>query len=96
MNFKTAFIALSVSALAVFGVGCGNDCDDAADRITAKFEECGIDVASGGDAEGGECTEEAGAAAQKAAGCVEAASCEGLKGEDLEAAAAYAECIVAE
>jgi hypothetical protein len=75
--------------------GLGNDpCQDATLRIEAKFVECGIETTGGGEA--GECTDEAGASAQQIAGCVEAASCEALRGEDLEGATAYSECVLAE
>jgi hypothetical protein len=95
MNFKTAFIALSVSALSVVGlVGCGNDCDDAADRVTAKFEECGIEATDGGTSgETAECTEEAGALAQCTADCTEAADCGAFDGTNAEAATAWLECL---
>jgi len=87
-----ALLALTFG-MAAFTTGCGNDCEDAADRIIAKAEECGLDTGtSDGDGASGECTDEAGAAAQCAAGCYEAASCETLKGEDADGALAFAEC----
>ena len=94
MNFKTAFIALSVSALSVVGlVGCGNDCDEAADRIAAKLEECGAETTTSEGGEAAECTEEAGALAQCTADCTEAADCKAFDGSDVDATLAYAECV---
>jgi TPP-dependent trihydroxycyclohexane-1,2-dione (THcHDO) dehydratase len=88
------FVVLALMGLGVVVSGCGNDCDDAADRITAKAEECGLPTTDGdgGDAEV-ECTEEVGAAAQCTAGCFEAASCETLKGEDADGALDFADCL---
>lgn len=98
MNFKTGFIALALMGLATAGVvGCGgNDCEDAADRIAAKAEECGISTTDGGSSDGAEveCTDELGAQSQCIAGCYESASCEALKGEDLEGATALGECVL--
>ena len=94
MNLKTALMAFAMGCLVVGGVGCGNDCDDAADRLAAKADECGLTTTDGGSetAESVECTEELGTAAQCLADCYEAASCEALKGEDAEGAATFAEC----
>jgi orotidine-5'-phosphate decarboxylase len=91
MNFKTAFIA--VSALASFALaGCGNACDDLASALESKASECGVEGADTGAAEA-ECTEEAAKVAECLTPCVEALTCEGLKGEDAENAAAYGECV---
>ncbi len=94
MNFKTAFIALSVSALSVAGlIGCGNDCDDAADRIAAKAEECKIEGSTATEGgEGAECTEEQGTQAQCSADCFEAAPCGAFDGSDLDALQAFSDC----
>ncbi len=56
-SLKTILLALSVAAIAAFGTGCGNACDEAADHI----EECGGKV-TGGD---GECSDAAEAAAER-------------------------------
>jgi len=82
--------------LAAFAQGCGNDCDAAADDISAKQDECGIDAPSddGGDtAETVECTDALGTAALCTADCYTAASCETLKGEDVDGAADFATCL---
>jgi hypothetical protein len=95
MNLKTALMAFAMGCLVVGGVGCGNDCDDAADRIAAKADECGL-TTTDGTSDGGEeveCTEELGTQSLCLAGCTEAASCEALKGEDLDALATYGECV---
>lgn len=97
MNLKTALMAFAMGCLVVGGVGCGNDCDDAADRAAAKADECGLTTTDGGSETGEtvECTDELGTLAQCAADCIEAASCEALKGEDLEGLTAYGECVTA-
>jgi hypothetical protein len=63
--------------------GCGDDdCTDGANRILAVQESCGFEVpdTDGGDGDGGECTEAAGALAQCVAECYEAADCAGVPG----------------
>jgi len=91
---KVVVLSLGLG-LAAFAQGCGNDCDAAADEITAKFEECGITVSGGdGDGSGGECTEEAAAAATCLADCVTAAPCEALDGTDVDAALDYGTCVL--
>lgn len=81
--------------LAAFAQGCGNDCDAAADDIQAKSDECSLPSGDGGDDETVEveCTEELGTLALCQADCYTAASCEALKGEDVEGATSFAECI---
>ena len=54
MNLKTVLMASAIMALAAFGTGCGNACDDLAD----KFEDCGGTDVGDGDTEA-ECTDEA-------------------------------------
>jgi hypothetical protein len=74
---------------------CGDDCEDAASRIAAKFEECGVS-ANGGDSESEEveCTEDLATRAQCDAGCIEAASCDDIKLTDPTASttAKYLAC----
>jgi len=85
---KTAIFAALATGLLLFGTGCGNACDDA----VAHIEDCGVDTGDGdGEGEEAECDE----AAECAAECVSAASCETLKGEDLDGAIALGECATA-
>ena len=92
MNLKTVLMALAMGGLAVAGVGCGNACDDYADAATAKFEECAVDTPADGGGETGDCTDELATLAECLTPCLEAVSCEGLKGEDLDNLTTYSEC----
>jgi hypothetical protein len=67
-------------------------CDTAANRISARFEECGIETTEEGG-EKAECTEEAGALAQCTADCTDAADCDAFDGSNAEAATAWLECL---
>lgn len=88
---KVALISMMIAAGAL--QGCGNDCDAAADDITAKYEECGITLPAGGDGDGGgECTDEAAKLATCLAACVTAADCKALDGSDPAALMKYGEC----
>lgn len=95
MDFRKVLVVSSVLALAAFAQGCGNACEDAAQEILDKADECGIASSDDGGEDGGdvECTDAAAAAAECLSGCYTAASCEGLKGEDAEAAASFGECL---
>jgi hypothetical protein len=78
---KKFIVAGLVAASALFA-GCGgNDCEEAADRIADKFEECGIQTTGGGDGgnNNAECTEATGEASQKLADCIEKATCDDVK-----------------
>jgi hypothetical protein len=66
---KRLLLAVMLGALAV---GCGNDCDDAVD----KLEECGLDT-SGAD------TDDCSGKSECAAGCINDASCDQIKSTDL-------------
>jgi hypothetical protein len=95
LKLQTTFFAALISTFALAGCA-GNDCEQAADTIAAKYEECGMDV-SGGDGDGGEeveCTEDLGTKSLCAADCMDAAPCEVVKLEDLtsEDAMTYLEC----
>ncbi|MBK8256204.1 MAG: hypothetical protein IPK82_26490 [Polyangiaceae bacterium] len=80
--------------LSAFAAGCGgNKCEAAADKITAKYEGCSIDLTTTDGGEGAECTDEAGKLAECQANCFDAASCETLKGEDTDGALELADCI---
>ena len=92
MKMRTLFVL----AAATFALtACKDDCEKAADRITDKYDECGIDTSDGGD-DGGdaECTDEAAALSECLADCVEGAACDVLDGtsEDTDALLDYAEC----
>lgn len=92
----TKYLLAVVALMGMGAVGCGkDDCEDAADRLTAKMEECGMKTEGSASASGSgaECTEEAGKAAQKLAGCYESADCKAIKGEDADAALKLGECI---
>lgn len=93
----TKYLLAFVAVVGMGTVGCGgDDCTDGADRIKAKAEECGLTTGttdSDSSSSDAECTEEAGALAQKTATCYEAASCEALKGEDTAGATTFAECV---
>lgn len=84
--------------LIVFGIwgviaaGCGdNDCQQAAERIKAKSDMCGITYDEG--TYGADCTDARAKKSQHDANCFEAASCEALKGTDPQGTAAFAACI---
>lgn len=81
--------------LGAFVVGCGpNKCEKAGDDIVAKYESCGIEVTTtDGGGETAECTEELGKQSECVAKCTTDATCETLKGEDVDGAVAYAECL---
>lgn len=79
---KKNLFVIALLGLGVFAVGCGgNDCEDAADRMAAKFDECGIPTTNNGESSGeeAECTEQAGKDAQALADKLEAASCDDVK-----------------
>lgn len=69
---KTMLGLLMVVGLALGGCG-NNECEDAADKI----KECGITTQGSGDS--GDCS----GTAECAAKCINNASCEELKGNDL-------------
>lgn len=78
----TKYLLAVVAVMGMSTVACGgNKCDDAADRITAKIEECGGKAPAATDGEGdtAECTDEAATAAEKAATDFEAQDCEAIK-----------------
>lgn len=90
----TRFMSVAAVLGLVFATGCGGDpCEDAGDRITAKFEECGITVDSTGDGEDVECTDALEATSDCLASCTEAADCGALDASDLDAAADYGTCV---
>lgn len=74
---KKLLVAGLLSAVAVFGTGCSDACEKAANTIEDKYEECDIEIDDGGDDEGeeAECTDEAAEAAEKIADCIDKASC---------------------
>lgn len=85
---------LALLALPIFVVGCATECDKASDRVTAKYEECGMTVDTTGDTGAEiECTDELAAQSTCVADCVEAADCAALDGSDVDAMTAYAECL---
>jgi hypothetical protein len=60
---------------------CGDPCEKAGDRVTAKYEDCGIDIPEGGDTSAdAECTDEAEALATCYADCIDAQECDVLAG----------------
>ena len=85
-----------VSILMVLALaGCGGDaCEDAAERLADKFEECDFPTGGGDDDDSGdtECTDEDAEAAECFADCAEDAPCGALNGTDLDAAAEYGMC----
>ncbi|MCA9689910.1 MAG: hypothetical protein KC636_09900 [Myxococcales bacterium] len=97
MKIKTAFFAFFSMVLvgSFMGSGCGkNDCEDASDRLAAKYDECGITTEDGGDGGGAEveCSDALGAQLQCTADCADAAACGAFDGSDLDALASYGEC----
>ncbi len=79
-----------------------DECAAAADRVTARFEACGVAGSSStdGDEEDddsrAECTEEAAKASQRIADCVDAAACEVLQdpgSADPDAVKSYSDCV---
>ncbi|MEZ4437663.1 MAG: hypothetical protein R3B72_01125 [Polyangiaceae bacterium] len=89
-----ALVALTFGLAALTTACGGNDCEDAADRVAAKADECGL-MTTDGSSDGAEveCTEELGKAAQCQAGCFEAAPCAAFDGSDVDAALAFTECL---
>ena len=92
---KKIVMACGLFVLGVLAFGCSKSkCEQAADDITAKYDDCGIEVTGGdGDGDGGECTEEIGKQSECVAKCTTDASCEVLKGEDPDGAVDYATCL---
>lgn len=86
-------LALLPLALAT---GCSDPCQEASDRIAARYEECGFEVSEEEqeDAES-ECTDKEGEEALCVADCMEAADCAAFDGTDPDAAMAYSNCAVA-
>jgi hypothetical protein len=108
MNIKTAlfaFVTMGLIGSLTAGTGCGkNDCEDASDRILAKYDECEVPTGDGedGDAVEVDCTDELGTQQQNLASCIEAASCEvvTVSGDTadeayLEALTTYSDCVTA-
>lgn len=95
MEFRKVLVVASVLGLAAFAQGCGNACDDYVSAFEAKYEECGIDIPTGGTDGDGECTDEAATLAECLTPCIENASCGALDGSDLDALATYGECATA-
>ena len=88
---------ISLLALASIGlmVGCSDPCEEAGDRITVAYEDCGFDVTSEEEEEAeAECTDKDGELALCTADCVEEADCSALDGSDTDAALAYADCVL--
>jgi hypothetical protein len=84
------------AGIAGLATACGgDDCEKASDRITAKFEECGVPTDDDGDGDGedAECTDEAAAQLECFADCAEAADCAAFDGSDADAALDYAGCL---
>lgn len=71
MNLKNGLAIISIGFLAAFGIGCGDACDDAID----KLEECGVDT-SGGD---GDSDVDCSGDAEKFAECINDADCDAIK-----------------
>jgi hypothetical protein len=85
---------LVFAIVSAFALACKNDCEKAADDMTAKYEECGFEIADGdGDGEEAECTDEAAELATCTADCVTNADCAALDGSDLDLALEYATCL---
>lgn len=81
MSFKMIMMASALMALAgVFATGCGNACDDAADKLA----EC-AGIPGGAEAEG-ECSE----AAECMAECINNATCEEINATTQNS---YHECV---
>lgn len=94
MEFRKVLVVASVLGLAAFAQGCGNACDDYADAAQAKADECGLTTGDGTeDGAEAECTDAAATAAECLTPCIENVSCEALKGEDADGAAAYLDCV---
>ena len=93
---KYSFVYVAFVAVVGMGtVGCGgDDCEDGADRIQAKFKECGnaVEPAAAKDADL-ECTEKRAAEAQRSAACYEAAKCPAVRNEDVAGAVTLGECL---
>lgn len=90
MQFRRAWVFVSVVALAAFAAGCGNACDDFEDTKRQKNDECGLTLPSGPE---GECTDALAEQAECQTVCLENVSCDGLKGDDSNDAAVYFDCV---
>ena len=75
---------LMVVVLGLACFGCGNDCDDAAD----KLEECGF-TGGGGDVDSSDCS----GASECAAACINDASCDEITGKKTDGN--YGKCVLA-
>ncbi len=95
MEFRKVLVVASVLGLAAFAQGCGNACDDLADALTAKADECGLTSEDGTTEDGAEaeCTDAAATQAECLTPCVENAACGAFDGSDLDALATYADCV---
>jgi hypothetical protein len=87
-----------LSAFALGGLaGCKDDCEKASDTVTAKYEDCGIEVADSDEESDVECTDELGTQSICVADCIDAADCTALDGTDsdaaLELATCYTDCV---
>ncbi|MEO5725835.1 MAG: hypothetical protein ABI134_32520 [Byssovorax sp.] len=88
MNFKIAFVGAALMAFGgLFAVGCGgNDCEAAADTISAKLAGCPkpptVTTTSSTGASA-ECTDAAGALLKCQAAAFDAASCDCIGGGDI-------------
>ena len=94
---KKIVLACGLFAVAALAFGCSskNKCEQAADTISAKYDECSIEVQdpSSEPADPVECTEALGKQSECVATCTNDATCDTLKGMDAEGAVAYAECL---
>jgi hypothetical protein len=75
-------------------LGCGTACEQANERISSRYEECGFK--SNGipqDSGSTECSAAYGTYRHCFADCAESASCESLHGTDAEGAADFSRCI---
>jgi protein involved in sex pheromone biosynthesis len=77
---KKLMVAGLVAASVLF-TGCSNACEKAADTITDKYKECGIQTTTTGNGNGetSECTEAQGNASEKLADCIEKSTCDDIK-----------------
>lgn len=105
LKMKKIAMFLGASLIASTLIACGkNDCEDAADRYVARYEECGGEISNedGGSSDGGstECSEAAGKLAQCQADCRDEADCKLIVVDTAnlptaEETKAYADCLLA-
>ena len=82
------------AVLVVVACHCQDRAAPAADRMTAKYEDCGFDTTTDGeDGEDAKCAAELATQSSCLADCIEAADCDALTSTDPAVAQDYWDCL---